>query len=389
MRIEVLIEGRDPEIYPINKAEIIIGSGSRCDIIVDALGISRRHLRIAKSETNYIVTDLGSTNGSFINEDRMVPGREVEFTSFFPIRLGLDVLISLLTVEEGQDVKDLQSRNANRNDITNLHPGTTVIGLGELKKGSTDGLVKKRQSSLRAKKSEEKEDTVSSSRMLLLTMLCVALISGIGYYQYSTNKEAVLEGEATIQTPEAVAAKPAPPPSSPPDPKFLVPAAELFSKERLDALLVDMKCVNPEELALCSAAQLTSQGREGVVQVGMKFVFLISEKDWLEKASLALPAPVDQGVHSQDQDQLYKTALMEFFFERLSAVQAGSFQDKVFYFAFFSEFPDQSFKVSKAFAVTSEGFLRLRESYNQPSRRALRNHGFKAISNIDLFLTYY
>lgn len=53
-------------------AEIIMGRDAGCNIVIDHPSVSSRHARIRQSEKGLYLTDLGSTNGTFVNEDRVV-----------------------------------------------------------------------------------------------------------------------------------------------------------------------------------------------------------------------------------------------------------------------------------------------------------------------------
>ncbi|MDD5759962.1 MAG: FHA domain-containing protein, partial [Desulfobulbaceae bacterium] len=46
---------------------ITIGRGKECDISIDNTAISRQHISICMNSGIYFVSDLGSTNGSFVN----------------------------------------------------------------------------------------------------------------------------------------------------------------------------------------------------------------------------------------------------------------------------------------------------------------------------------
>jgi diguanylate cyclase (GGDEF)-like protein len=59
------------EMYKISKSETIIGRGSQADIHVVDDGISRRHAMIVMEEGQVLVKDLGSTNGTFCNGERV------------------------------------------------------------------------------------------------------------------------------------------------------------------------------------------------------------------------------------------------------------------------------------------------------------------------------
>lgn len=59
----------------IGAAAVTIGRDAQCDVPVDCTWVSRQHARITWSGREYIVEDLGSTNGTFINGKRVVgPG---------------------------------------------------------------------------------------------------------------------------------------------------------------------------------------------------------------------------------------------------------------------------------------------------------------------------
>lgn len=57
--------------YPILKSRTVIGRGSDADITVDDSGISRKHVEILWDGSRAQVNDLGSTNGSQLNGERV------------------------------------------------------------------------------------------------------------------------------------------------------------------------------------------------------------------------------------------------------------------------------------------------------------------------------
>ncbi|MHC4870380.1 MAG: FHA domain-containing protein [Planctomycetota bacterium] len=60
------------EINAINlsKDVYIIGRQENCEIRIDNLGISRNHARIIKEGGSYLIEDLGSSNGTFLNGEK-------------------------------------------------------------------------------------------------------------------------------------------------------------------------------------------------------------------------------------------------------------------------------------------------------------------------------
>ncbi|MBN1106952.1 MAG: FHA domain-containing protein [Deltaproteobacteria bacterium] len=58
--------------YPFLKDSITIGRADDNTIIVDNLAVSSYHARIDKAGSDFILTDLQSTNGTFVNENKVV-----------------------------------------------------------------------------------------------------------------------------------------------------------------------------------------------------------------------------------------------------------------------------------------------------------------------------
>lgn len=56
----------DGQRYLLTGPVTVIGRGSEADIIVDDSGVSRRHLEIRVTPDGVIATDLGSTNGTYV-----------------------------------------------------------------------------------------------------------------------------------------------------------------------------------------------------------------------------------------------------------------------------------------------------------------------------------
>ncbi len=54
--------------FPLSRNEVVLGRGSDCDIQVDRDSVSRRHARVFRNAEQWTVEDLGSTNGSYVND---------------------------------------------------------------------------------------------------------------------------------------------------------------------------------------------------------------------------------------------------------------------------------------------------------------------------------
>lgn len=69
-----LIVRRGPQpnqIYELNKGVVTIGRDITNDIVINDPEVSRHHLRLTQGGGGYTVEDLGSTNGTFVNGQRL------------------------------------------------------------------------------------------------------------------------------------------------------------------------------------------------------------------------------------------------------------------------------------------------------------------------------
>ncbi|MBE3066809.1 MAG: FHA domain-containing protein [Chloroflexi bacterium] len=73
------------KIYPLEAPEIIIGRDASNGVAINDAEISRKHAKLSLHGSAYVIQDLGSTNGSFVNGQRITgtqvlnPGDTVSF----------------------------------------------------------------------------------------------------------------------------------------------------------------------------------------------------------------------------------------------------------------------------------------------------------------------
>jgi hypothetical protein len=61
----------DTPVLEFNKPEVIIGRDQTCDYPLPDDAVSSRHVRLAFHHNQWWVEDLQSTNGTFLNDDRI------------------------------------------------------------------------------------------------------------------------------------------------------------------------------------------------------------------------------------------------------------------------------------------------------------------------------
>ena len=69
----VMRSGPTPgKTFPLTKDEITIGRDSSNDIVINDAEVSRKHAQLVKQGGAYVIEDLGSTNGTFVNGQRLM-----------------------------------------------------------------------------------------------------------------------------------------------------------------------------------------------------------------------------------------------------------------------------------------------------------------------------
>jgi pSer/pThr/pTyr-binding forkhead associated (FHA) protein len=61
----------DGQRYSLNASSITLGRSSEADILIDDTGVSRKHLEIRTRGGVSTAVDLGATNGSYVNGNRV------------------------------------------------------------------------------------------------------------------------------------------------------------------------------------------------------------------------------------------------------------------------------------------------------------------------------
>ena len=80
--------GKSGRAFPLTKDRVIIGRLAESDVVVPDPGVSRRHAEVRRENGDFVISDLGSTNGTMVNEstigertlqegDRITIGRTV------------------------------------------------------------------------------------------------------------------------------------------------------------------------------------------------------------------------------------------------------------------------------------------------------------------------
>jgi eukaryotic-like serine/threonine-protein kinase len=66
-------QGEADDTHELKKAVVVIGRSQTCDIVLDVPGVSRQHARLERTATGWQISDLGSSNGTWVKDSQLLP----------------------------------------------------------------------------------------------------------------------------------------------------------------------------------------------------------------------------------------------------------------------------------------------------------------------------
>ncbi len=98
----ICVDGGGPNVE-LETGEIRIGRHAENDLVLESDRVSRKHARVFRREDRFLVEDLGSSNGTFVNGRKLVANRAESIRHQDVLRMG-DYRYLLF------DVKDMASK---------------------------------------------------------------------------------------------------------------------------------------------------------------------------------------------------------------------------------------------------------------------------------------
>jgi hypothetical protein len=87
--------------FDLERPAILVGRGRDCDIILDEHQVSRKHARLHNTPQGWMLTDLGSTNGTRVNGQQLPAGQPRALQPGDRITLGTTALALKGTRQDG------------------------------------------------------------------------------------------------------------------------------------------------------------------------------------------------------------------------------------------------------------------------------------------------
>lgn len=293
MRLEITIEGGKPFHFPITKDVVYIGSSAASDIKIPQMHMSRKHLAVHVISDKYYIEDLGSTNGSYVNDERLEPLVKREFTSFFPVRLGSVVFLALVPDEEEDNAGPAADTSSLANSVVDSSglTSTRVMDPGKLKSALE---VKEAPPIKRGAPVQRKPKPKSSFNSVQIGLVVMALLGG-GYFVYHRQVQAeeearvqaeIAEAEAKAEAASAaITAKPAPLAVD------SITDEDFVSRANMETVLARVKCVSEPEILLCDAVAGARGDRWGATVLDEQMIIAVDGTAFYNEAKKVMPVP--------------------------------------------------------------------------------------------------
>ncbi len=296
MYLHVQVSEEEPLVYALDRDEITIGSNPSSDIYIDRKEISRKHLKVFREASDYFVVDQGSSNGSYIAGERLIPGKREPFFAASPVRLGSDVFISIARDLVHGKVRKLQAKPTTGNQENTEADKTRVISLKELRaQQAVQKKKKKKKLALRYQRMEKlkrkKQDQALIRRSLKIAVGFLILGFILQRYQSSLSEHVFTEKKRSNELIRKNFVVDIGDVSE----ERRVPREKLPGKEVFQELLTDEKCFSRKETSLCQAAEQLGDAYTGVIKANNDYLFFINpgargveEKNFITNLSVSM-----------------------------------------------------------------------------------------------------
>ena len=99
--------GRPGREFPLGGRAVLIGREPSCDIVIDSPVVSRQHARVGPQGDDYVLTDVGATNGLFVNGQRIEGAHALKAGD--KVQLGEDTLVFVPGMADASETQVVRS----------------------------------------------------------------------------------------------------------------------------------------------------------------------------------------------------------------------------------------------------------------------------------------
>lgn len=347
MKLEVQNGETEPIIYILNKSETYIGSRDSNDIVIGSSEISAKHLKVIIVEDTCFIIDQGSTNGTFINEVQLVPGRRVELIPYEPVLLGHKVFITLLdkskkaalkraTPAPSEVLKVAPIIPEQRPDPNPSSDKTRVISLKEMSLAKEKSKAKKREKLAVKRKAESKRVKQEKQAFKRVTVIALSWLVGGVILQFAWKRLPSMMKKSYAPQKVYVDRVAMEEGLDGQDQEFKIPKESIHSNETLITYLGKSKCESSVEMVFCDKLPEYRTENNGVIELDGDLVFYMQKRNWYAKAEPLLRDEKTLDKELANPTAIKKMAVIQLIEAGLGKSLPGNFRPRNFYIVLYS-----------------------------------------------------
>lgn len=240
---------KKPKTFTVDKETVTIGRDESCDVVLPYTGFSRKHAEIDLINEEIYVTDLGSTNGVYIDGERIAPYEKTKTQSYLSLQIGPATQVEIISEEALAEMPVVNKKAEITRTNTDLklkappeHTRTTVLDASMFKGG-----VKK-------KVIPPKKELPKNGIVILLALL----LMGSGYFYFTQNEDVSAENTDLVEVNPTDTNAPS--------------EIEFLPKTVLDSIYKNATCGSE----WCELARVQVANKEGVIIEGKALVVYLN-----------------------------------------------------------------------------------------------------------------
>ncbi len=86
-----------------NELSVLIGRSDECHVCIAEASVSSRHARLLAKEDKYVISDLGSTNGTLLNGEKLTPLKNYYLKDMDKIYMGKIKLVFRVVSDQPEE----------------------------------------------------------------------------------------------------------------------------------------------------------------------------------------------------------------------------------------------------------------------------------------------
>ena len=259
MKISIKLPSGSTIDGSVPKNVVTIGRSNKADFVVNDESLSRVHCQVDLVNGQFFITDLGSSNGVYVDGTRLEKHQKHPFSTYVQLMIG-PLECSIQDDDQGMQLEDSPSNNLS------------------IESHSSSSITKERRAHPSILKQNSKIKSKSKKPNNSVVLFAVFAIVLLGIYITTTKKEATRDFNSEISvTPEPIIKKIV-------NEKPLVPN-DFSSKDLYVANESKKSCTNDD--SICNEFQLTSENQEGVFTQGVEVYIFFKPSKLLKQAHLS------------------------------------------------------------------------------------------------------